>query len=65
MSNDWYIKINNAEHGPLSSERLKQLAQQGKVTPDTPVKKGRPAHGIGRMMYTGSLRHPGVSACRQ
>jgi len=40
MSNDWYIKINNAEHGPLSSDKLKQLAQQGKVTPETFVKKG-------------------------
>jgi hypothetical protein len=41
MSTDWYIKINNAEHGPLSSDKLKQLAQQGKVTPDTSVKKGQ------------------------
>ena len=39
--NDWFVKINNAEHGPLTSERLKQLAQQGKVTPDTPVRKGQ------------------------
>jgi hypothetical protein len=41
MASDWYIKINNAEHGPLTSDRLKQLAQQGKVTPDTSVKKGQ------------------------
>ena len=41
MANDWYIKINNAEHGPLSSDKLKLLAQQGKVKPDTPVKKGQ------------------------
>jgi len=41
MATDWYIKINNAEHGPLSSDKLKQLAQQGKVRPDTPVKKGQ------------------------
>ncbi|MEI8376137.1 MAG: GYF domain-containing protein [Planctomycetota bacterium] len=40
MSNEWYIKINNVEHGPLSSDKLKQLAQQGKVTPDTPLKNG-------------------------
>ena len=41
MANDWYIKINNVEHGPFTSDRLKQLAQQGKVTHDTPVKKGQ------------------------
>ena len=40
MPNDWYIKINNTEHGPLTSERLRQLAQQGKVTPETPLRKG-------------------------
>ncbi|MEI8376136.1 MAG: GYF domain-containing protein [Planctomycetota bacterium] len=40
MSNDWYIKINNAEHGPLSSDKLKQLVQQGKITPETPLKNG-------------------------
>ena len=40
MANDWFIKINNAEHGPLTSDKLKQLAQQGKVTPETFVKKG-------------------------
>ena len=39
--NDWYIKINNVEHGPLTGERLKQLAQQGKVTPETPVRPGQ------------------------
>lgn len=41
MASDWFIRINDVEHGPLSSERLKQLAQQGKVAPDTPVKKGQ------------------------
>ena len=40
MASDWFIRINNVEHGPLSSERLKQLAQEGKVTPETPIRKG-------------------------
>ena len=46
MSNDWYIKINNVEHGPFSPERLKQLAQDGKVTPKTPVKRGTSGHWV-------------------
>lgn len=40
MANDWYIQINNAGHGPFTSERLKQLAQQGKITPNTPIRRG-------------------------
>ena len=46
MANDWYVKINNVEHGPLTSERLKQLAQQGKVTPDTPIRQGASGNWI-------------------
>ena len=44
MANDWYVRINNIEHGPLTSERLKQLAHQGKVTPDTLLKMGIAGH---------------------
>ena len=40
MANDWFVKINNAERGPLSPEALKQLAVEGKVTPDSFLKKG-------------------------
>ena len=42
MANDWYVKLDGkTESGPLTSERLKQLALEGKVMPDTPVKKGQ------------------------
>ena len=40
MASEWFIKINDVEHGPFTPERLKQLAQQGKVTPETLVKQG-------------------------
>ena len=40
MAHAWFIKINNAELGPLTTEKLKQLAQQGKVTRETFVKQG-------------------------
>ena len=40
MSNDWFVRVNNEEHGPLSSNRLKQLVQQGKIGPETFIKKG-------------------------
>ena len=40
MSNDWFVRVNNAEHGPLSSDSLKQLVQQGKIGPETFIKQG-------------------------
>jgi hypothetical protein len=40
MANQWYARVGNVEHGPMSPEALKQLALQGKVTPDTPVRSG-------------------------
>ena len=40
MAADWYVRVGNAERGPILSDRLKQLAVEGKLTPDTLVKKG-------------------------
>ena len=65
MANDWYVKIDNVEHGPLTAERLKQLAMQGKVTPETFVRKGATgtwlrAHNItGLFPLAASVAGPG------
>ena len=41
MANDWFVKIDNkVESGPISSDTLKQLALEGRIKPDTPLKKG-------------------------
>ncbi len=40
MSDDWFVRVNSAEHGPLSSDRLRQLVEQGKIGPETFVKQG-------------------------
>ncbi len=40
MASEWYVRIGKTEHGPLSSERLVQLTREGKITPETPVRKG-------------------------
>jgi len=55
MSNDWFIRINNAEHGPLSPDKLKQLAQQGKVTSATPVKQGAAGNWVAAGRVKGLL----------
>jgi hypothetical protein len=44
MADDWYIRINNVDRGPLSSRTLKQLAVAGIFTPETLLKKGSSGH---------------------
>jgi hypothetical protein len=39
MANEWFVRAGNTEHGPFSSEALKQLVREGKVTPAMFVKK--------------------------
>jgi hypothetical protein len=40
MATDWYVRVGEVERGPVSSEALKHLALEGRVTPDTPIRKG-------------------------
>jgi hypothetical protein len=40
MASEWYVRVGNAERGPVAPETLRDLAQQGKITPDMLVKKG-------------------------
>jgi hypothetical protein len=40
MTSEWFVRINNVERGPISSETLKHLAMDGKVMPKTPIRKG-------------------------
>ena len=40
MANDWYVRSDNTEHGPIPSETLRQLVLKGKIAPNTPVKLG-------------------------
>ena len=40
MATEWYVRVGSAEQGPFTSSALKQLALQGKVAPDTLVKRG-------------------------
>jgi hypothetical protein len=40
MATEWYVRVGNAEHGPVSSETLKRLAAEDRVTSATLVRKG-------------------------
>jgi WD40 repeat protein len=39
MSTRWYVRVSGKEHGPYSSAQLKQLAQKGRISPATPVRR--------------------------
>jgi len=49
MATEWYVHIGSTDHGPISSDALRQLARESKVTPNTLLKRVRRA--------TGSRRH--------
>lgn len=38
-NNHWYVTLDGAERGPASSGQLKQLAAQGKLKPNTPIRR--------------------------
>lgn len=41
MATEWYVQIAGKTYGPLSSASLKKAAEEGKITPETPVGKDR------------------------
>ena len=62
MATDWYVRIGNAERGPISSEALKQLALEGRVTPETPLKKGAAGDWVPASRVKGLFGPPVASA---
>lgn len=43
MSTRWYIRSAGKQHGPFSSAQVKKLAQDGRITVDTPVRREQDA----------------------
>ncbi len=40
MSADWYLHLDDRQYGPLSAAELKRYASEGRMTPETLVRKG-------------------------
>ena len=53
MTSDWYVRVGGVERGPISSEALKRLAMEGKVRPETSVKKGAAGDWLPASRVTG------------
>jgi hypothetical protein len=35
----WYIQLNGVDEGPMTSQTLRSLAEAGRISPDTPIRK--------------------------
>ena len=67
MADQWYYKQNNEQHGPVSTEQLKQLASRGQIQPtDLICKQGTdqwiPAGRVKGLLPASSSKLPSVQA---
>jgi hypothetical protein len=56
MSSEWYVDLDGNKVGPVSWRRLRQWAEQGRVTAGTVVRKGRTGPWMLATEVTGLLR---------
>ncbi len=40
MAAEWFVNLAGRQHGPVSTPELKRLADEGRITPDTQIRKG-------------------------
>lgn len=65
MATDWYVRIGQVERGPISSETLKHLALEGRVTSDTPIRRGDSGNWVPASRVKGLFPSPVASATPQ
>jgi hypothetical protein len=54
----WYVHFSEGEEGPMTSQNLRDLAEAGKINPDTPIRKEGMAKAIPASKVRGLLQHP-------
>jgi hypothetical protein len=54
----WYVQFREGEEGPMTSQNLRDLAEAGKIHPDTPIRKEGMAKAIPASKVRGLLQHP-------
>jgi hypothetical protein len=65
MADQWYVQAGGKEVGPLSPSQLKGLASQGKITPDTKVRRGSDAAWVVASRVKGLFEAPPAAAPKQ
>lgn len=58
VANDWYYKLMGEEIGPLTSTELRQHALDGRVTPDTHIRRGESDRWVGADSVKGLFDKP-------
>ena len=56
MANQWFISDMSGEHGPYSSAELKQRAEQGLVTPNLQVCRGKDGTADGHWVEASKVK---------
>lgn len=54
----WYVQFSEGEEGPMTSQNLRDLAEAGKIHPDTPIRKEGMAKAVPASKVRGLLQHP-------
>jgi hypothetical protein len=54
----WYVQFSEGEEGPMTSQNLRDLAEAGKIDPDTPIRKEGMAKAIPARRVRGLLQYP-------
>jgi hypothetical protein len=62
MTNDWYVQQAGKTFGPLTSVQLKKLAGEGKIKPDTSVRRGTTAAWVPASRVQGLFAPPAAPA---
>ena len=68
MAAEWYFRVMGAEFGPVSATELVEHAADGKIRPDTEVRKGKgawiPASRVANLQETSgrSLNRPPIGS---
>ena len=60
MASEWFVRAGNQAEGPFSPSHLKQLAQQGRVTSATKVRRGTDGQWILAGQVQGLIDHAAV-----
>ncbi len=64
MASEWFYQVMGKQVGPVSSAELRNLAQRGIVTFDTPVRKGAGRTWVSAQRVRGLFRTPNTASPR-
>jgi len=59
---NWFLKVGNQVHGPMSAAELRQKAAAGLIGPETPIRKGADGQWVRAEKVQGLFQSPPTEA---